>query len=127
MIIEVVLRLPLTFNATTCRSLGLIRSQIPESIILETWKLSLLNDGLVESSKIGRLTKSAMYEERRRFFRDIHICLEKLPAAKFARQVQNSQANSSPGGRGVGPEILLQLNPRSGTAIEKQFFPCCEL
>jgi len=118
MVIEVVLKLP-QLNAATTGSPGLIS---PDSIILEIWKLSLAwgqNDDLMESSPIHQLTR--MYEERRRFFWHIRICLGKLPAAKFARQVQISQACHSPSGHGMGPEILVRFSSGPADAIKKQF------
>lgn len=128
MIVEVILRLPRLSNGTKDGSLGLISSQIPESIILETWKLSLTggqSDGLMENTRVHRLVK--MYEERRRFCWAIRICINKLPSAKFIRQVHGSQTLRSPDGLALGFEIVLRLRSGLTGDIERQFVPCGKL
>jgi hypothetical protein len=91
---------------------------------LETWKLSSQN-ALMTGSHFHYPTET--YEAHRRFFRDIHSCIEKLPTAKFVKQIQNSQISSSPEDHGMAPEILLRLDSGSPNAIEKQFLPCGKL
>ena len=123
MIIEVILRFPQPSTITKAGPLRLTSSQAPRPIILETWKISLTcgqGDGLMGNDFVHHLVR--MYEERRKFYLAIHICINKLPTGNFIGQVHDSSANLL-----KGLKIALRLSSGSANEIEKQFTPYGQL
>jgi len=123
MIIEVILRFPQPSTITKVGPLRLTNSQVPRSIVLETWKISLTcgqGDGLMGNDFVHHLVR--MYEERRKFYLAIHICINKLPTGNFIRQVHDSPPNLP-----KGLKIALRFSSGSANEIEKQFTPYGQL
>ncbi|KIM41373.1 hypothetical protein M413DRAFT_147511 [Hebeloma cylindrosporum] len=92
---------------------------LPQPIILETWQLSLTGQSdanFMEKGLFYHLVK--MYEERRKFYWGIRICLNKLPKVKFIGRIHDSHMSFSPD---TPIEIALRLSSGSGNGIEKQF------
>jgi len=121
MIVEVILRLPQPSNIAKAGPLGLASSQMPQPIILETWKLSLereQDDGLVGKGLVHHLVM--MYEERRRFYWAIRICINKLPTEEFIWKINGPQTSPN---LPMGLKIALRLSPGSANGIEEQFDP----